>query len=264
MQSLSARIYSLLSIVFFVVGIALRIAVPLLSLSTGINVAFYICACVGAGFIILGAVSENISAKAFEINDKSKLNLIAFATSVGFFIDFVHQAVLIFSTLQGDGYKGFSNLAPPIVASLMAIASSFYFFTIGMSYSDFGYDFRRLKVLHIAPVLWAIANSLGVMTEAISPLKEVNSTVKYVTLIVSVFYFYFFSKEVDNNENAGKIFVMLSRLFSYFALMFFVDRLMLLLTKNANLLDKNSVLGASVLLISLFALFHQRTIKKGA
>lgn len=264
MQSLSSRIYSLLAVLFFVISSVLRIVAPLIGVSNGINIAFYVCLAVGGLLIILGAVGEDNANKAFEIENKVDLKVFGYLSAIGFFIDFVHQATRIYSYFQEDGYKSLSIIVPICVACVMALASSFYFFTIGMSYGDFGYDFRKLRVLHIAPMLWAIANALGIMTEAISPLKEVNSTIKYATLVVAVLYYYFFAREIDNESSAKKAFVMFSRMLPYLAVVLFIDRVMLLLTKNADMFDKNSVAGLSILLISLFALFHQRSIKKGA
>lgn len=264
MQSLSSRIYSLLSVLFFFTSVALRIAVPFFNLSLGLNIAFYACAGIGAVFIVLASIGIENTSKPFELNGNKLLGILSYIASLGFFVDFVSQAIAIYTSLNSSGFKLFSVLFPLCAGSAMSFASCFYFFTIGMSYGDSSYDFRKLKILHIAPILWAIANVLGIMTEAISPLKEVNSTLKYIAFIFAILYFYFFSKETFNNENAKRLTVSMAGLFSYVSILFFVDCAMLALTKNADVFDKNIVLGVTLLLVSLFALFHQRSIKKGA
>lgn len=264
MQSLSARIFSLLSVLFFVVGLGFRLAILLFNLSDSINALFYFFFVLGAIFVALGSVKQANVNRAFDYDKIKRLDVLSYCASAGFFVEFVLKAVTIYSLSQDNSYKSVVMFVPPCVACAMALAGCFYFFAVGMSFGDYGYDFRKLRVLHIAPIFWAIANSLGIMTQAISPLIEVNSVVKYVAYVTSVIYFYFFARELESEDGAKKSFLISSSLFSYFALTYFADSIILLLTRNAEIWNENSFVALSVAMISLFSLFHQRNIKKGA
>lgn len=263
MHGLSARIYSLISVLVFIISSVFRAVVLLFKLSDSLNIAFYFLLAIGGMFAYLGSITKK-PLNTFDFKNKSILNIASYGSAIGFFIDFIMKAISIYSISQNSGYKSFAVFIPLGVACIMALACSFYFFAIGMSYSDFGYDFRKLKLLHIVPIIWAISNALCIMTEAISPLLEVDSVIKYATYVASILYFYFLAREVENMENTKKAYLVASSLFSYFTMMFFVDRALMLLTRNADFWSNSNLTAISIMLISLFALFHQGRIKKGA
>lgn len=260
MQSLSSGIYSVFSILFCVVAIVLRFSALLLNSSSGLIIAFYIFALATVIFVVLRTIKEEGYSNAFKLNKAYRLDALSYFACFGFFVDFVHQCVRIFLSVQNGDYRSFATMSPIILSCIFALLSCFYFITVAMSYSDIGYDFRRLKLLHISPMLWAFANVLNGFTEPVSLLKEVDSIVKYFALCLAVAYFFCFAKEIENASSAKKSFVLFSRMFGYSSLIFFADRVMLIITGNAELLDKNSILAVCLLLISLFAVFQQRSI----
>lgn len=260
MQSLSSGIYSVVSILFLITAIVLRFSALLLNSSPRLIIAFYISVVLAVVFIILRTLKENGYSKAFELNKRYHLDLVAYFSCVGFFVDFVHQCVRIYLSIQSGDCKSFAVFSPIVLSCVLSLLSCFYFVTVAMSFKDIGYDFRSLRLLHITPMLWALSNLLSALTEPVSALKEVNSVVKYAVIISSVAYYFFFARETENDGTAKKAIVMLSRIFSALALIFFADRVMLLVTGNAEMLDNGSVFGASILMISFFPLVQQRSI----
>lgn len=260
MQSLSSKIYYVFSILFFVVAIILRFSALFFQFSSGLIIAFYIFVLSSIFCIVLRTVKEDNYSTAFKFEKTKRLDIVSYFACFGFFVDFVHQCVRIFLCVQNGDYKSFTMFSPICLSCIFSLLSCFYFITIAMSFSDIGYDFRRLKLLHISPILWSLANLITALTEPMSLLKEVNSIIKYAAIISAVLYYYFFARETENEDKAKKPIVLFSRAFGYLALIFFVDRVMLILTGNAELLDKNSIFSASLLMISLFPLFQQRSI----
>ena len=264
MQSLSARIFSLLSAVLLAASFLLRFFSIVHNLSETANIVLYALIAIGLSMITVSAIKENDYLSAFNFNNNKKMSIASYAASAGFFINFVHQCVVIYQSVENGEFKAFSFFVPACLACLSALLSCFYFFTIGMSYSDNGYDFRKLKVLHIVPVLWAIANVLAVMTVAVSPLKDAGKVMKFAMLVCAVAFFYFLAVEIENKKGAKKATVLFSKAFSYLALMFFADRVMLLLSRDVVISDSDSVFSLVVIMIAVFAFFFQKDIIKNS
>lgn len=262
MQSLSARVYSLLSSVFFIVALVLRLVMFLADYSTTAGIFFYLFTALGIACIGLEVKNQNNLSKAFEFNNNYHLNLFSYIASLGFFICFVNQCINIFKSVENGVYNMPTYFVPICVICLFALLSCFYFYTVGMSYGDRGYDFRELKLLHFAPIVWSVAFVLSVMTMAISPLREIDSTLKCIVLVFSVVFFYFFASEIVSDKPAKKATVFFSKAFAGLSIMFFVDMVMLLITRNIKPYDNDFILSISLLMISLFVFFFERNITK--
>lgn len=260
----SANKYSFFSIICFVVALVLRLVMLINNVSVVVSYLFYALICVGLVFVGLGSFRFNTSAPAFDLKNSNKLGVLSYLTSIGFFVDFVKQCVNIYISIDNDSYKKWVVFLPICLLCVCSLLSSFYFFNVGMSLGNNGYDFRNFKALHIAPVIWSVGNILAVINHIPSPIKELDSFVKLIVIIFSAGFFYAFVSEIENDSNAKKSTVFLSKAFGYIGLTYFVDRLMLLITGKASVDNMDGIYAVSILLISVFAINFARNIIKNS
>lgn len=266
MQSLSAKVYSLISLLLFVAALALRQLMLLLQMNEYVGIAFYLIVGVGTLFAFLSANRLDNLPVAFELNNSYHLDLLSYIASAGFFVSFIHQCVRIYASIENGSIRTLTYFVPICFIGLFSLLSCFYFFTIAMSYSDRGYDFRELKFLHLAPMLWAISNVLTVMSEAISPLSDIDGVLKYANLAVSIVFYYLFASEIENKDGTKKATIIFAKIFSYLSVLFLLDTIMTLIVNDHSSYD-DLLLSVSTFMISLFVAFFARSItnsNKGA
>ncbi|MFR5874945.1 MAG: hypothetical protein ACLUFN_00490 [Eubacterium sp.] len=260
MQSTGAKLYSFLAIISFFAAVGMRLSMLLLDLSAAFGIAYYVLIATGLVLIAVDSFKQKKYAAAFEFENNFHLNAFSYLASLGFFVDFVHSCVRIFFSAQDGSYRILVSFIPLCLICLFALLSCFYFYTVGLSYGDKNYDFRELKVLHLAPLLWSVSQALSIMHQAISFSRDVENVIKYTVMIFGVCFFFCFASEIESDGGAKPSTLFLARAYSYISVIFFIDRLMLLLNGNAKISDDDGVFSLSVLLISAFVFFFEKNI----
>jgi hypothetical protein len=259
-RSVGAKLYSLFAIIIFFAAVGLRLFMLLCELSKTYAIAYYVMLAFGVMLIAFDSFKNKDYPPAFEFKNNFHLNGFSYLASLGFFVDFVHNCVRLFVSAQDGSYKNLTYFIPICLSCLFALLSCFYFYTIGLSYGDKNYDFRELKVLHIAPLFWSVAQVFSIMQQAISFSRNVDSVVKYAMLVFAVCFAFCFASEIESSKGAKPITLFLARGYSYLSVMFFINRFMLLLSGNANINDDDGIFAVSVLLICAFVFFFEKNI----
>jgi hypothetical protein len=259
-QSIGARLYSIIASILFLASLLLRLGVLYFGISQNYNWLFYVISGI-AGFFV---VAESFMHKGIALNFKTNyhMNLFSYLCSIGFFISFVGQCVQLYQYLSTTSHKRISQIAPIALICVFAIISCVYFLVVGLSFSNSQYDFRKFKIIHIAPMVWAGCSILSVLTNVFSIKNDVNDIIKCVALIFALCFFYCFAIEAENKSTAKKPTLAFLGLFSYVGILLFFDRVLILATKNA-VFDSDFVLSISIFLFSLFAYFLKKSIPTG-
>lgn len=260
MQSTGAKLYSLFAIISFFAAVGLRLSMLLFDLTKAFGIVYYIMIAAGVILIAVDSFKQKNYAGAFGFKNDFHLNAFSYLASLGFFVNFVYSCVKIFISAQDGSYKSLTYFIPLCLICIFALLSCFYFYTVGLSFGDKNYDFRELKIMHLAPLFWVGAHMLSVMHQAVSISRDINSVIKYAMLISGICFFYCFAGEIQSSGGAKPSTVFLARAYSYLSVMFFIDRLMLLLSGNAAIGDGDGLLAVSVLLICTFVFFFEKNI----
>ena len=190
---------------------------------------------------------------------KAELKPYALCAVFGFMLEFI-GTVIHACSFADEKYLNGAELVFVILTGVFALLSSLYFIAIALSCGKTAYDFKRLKVLHLAPFFWAMARVAAMVPEALSFKGGVFSVLKAAACIFAVFFFYYFVAEIGSSSGAKKQTVFFSKAFSYFTLLVFFSRCFELISKSAQLKDTESLFALSVFLIGLFAHFYRRQI----
>lgn len=260
MRSLGAKLYSYLAIIVFFAVVGLRLFMLLYDLPRQFSIVYYCLIAFGVLLIAFDSFKQKEYPPAFEFDNNFHLNGFSYLASLGFFADFVHNCVKLFFSAQDSSYKNLIFFIPICFSCLFALLSCFYFYTVGLSYGDKNYDFRELKILHLAPLFWSVAQVLSIMQQAISFFRNVDSVVKYAMLVFAVCFFFCFAGEIESDKGAKSATLFLARGYAYLSIMFFINRLMLLLSGNASINDSDGIFAVSVLLICAFVFFFEKNI----
>lgn len=260
MQTKIAKLFSSLAILLFFASIGLRLAMLLFDLDNIAVVFYYVVVVSGILAVSLESIDTKEYANAFIFKNNFHLNIFAYIASLGFFMDFVHLCIIAFSSIENAEYKQPVFFIPVCLSAFFALMSCFYFYTVGMSFGDKNYDFRELRILHLAPVGWAVSQILSVLQQSISFMTDMDSIIKYLALIFCVLFFYFFAAEIERDSAAKAATLICARALYFISALFLANRLMLFLSHNASVADDDSLLSVSVFLIATFVFFFEKNI----
>lgn len=260
MQNTGAGFYSLFAVISFFAAVCLRLSMLLFDLSLFANYFYYLIVFSGIVFIGIECFKRKQYASAFVFENVFHLSFFSYVASLGFFADFIHQCVKIFFSIENESNKNFTYFIPVCFICLTALLSSFYFVNVGMSFSDKNYDFREFKLFHMIPVVWALFHIIVNLSEAVRFSRDIDDIIKYLVLIFSVCFFYCFASEIDNKNGAKRKTVFFTESFSFCSILFFINRLMLLLGKTVPLNDSDGVFALSCFLINGFVFFFSKNI----
>lgn len=260
MQSTNSKFYFVFVILSLFAAAGLRLSMFLFNPSEAVNCAYYAVVVLGAVMIALNSFGSKSFANAFIFKNDFHLNIFSYAACIGFFADFVYQCAEIFLSVEDGDYKNLTHFVPLCFVCFFSLLSCFYFYTVGLSFGDKNYDFRELKIMHLAPVFWSGAKILLLMQFAINPFSDIGGVLKYAVLIFAVCFFYCFASEIENDKGARPVTVFFARAFSYCSMLFFIDGIIVLLSKNAAVTDENTVFSVCALLIGSFAFFFEKNI----
>lgn len=260
MQKTGAKGFLFLAVVFLIASVLLRFVMLFADLPDGVNIAFY-------ALIVLSIVFSGLSLKGqgelksiFSIRNNSRISAMAFVASIGFFVNFVHQCVVIFKLIDTEQYRNLIQFMPACFICLLSIISCFYFVCISASFKNDSYDFRKLRLFHIVPLLWSIVYVLTIMSVAIKPLKEVGSMLKYSSLVLLVCFFYFFALEVENDKSSNRLMLIFAKGYSISSFILFVDRVLEIIIEHSPAVTNDNVLSITLLMICFFVFSFEKEI----
>ena len=247
-------------ILFVFAAIGVRAFSVIKNLDGAADYIFYALLLCGISIIAYECFKVKGYGKAFGFDNNFHLDVFSFAAALGFFIDFIVQCYRIYQSVDSGAYHLFAYFAPRCLICVSALISSFYFCTAALSFRSSRYDFRRLKVIHLVPVIWAGARILALIEQADTLKNNPNGVLKYAVLTFALCFFYCFASEVERDGGARNVTVFFSRAFSLLGELFFLDMLMLNLAGKTELSSFDSLLSLSLLLIGSFAFFFEKNI----
>lgn len=248
---------SIASSVSLIICIVIRALSCLLNLKAAANYIFYIAVLITVCIVFLRSFKGREYNSPAEL--KSELKPYALLCSFGFMIDFINS---LFSAVKQteEAHLNRPQFFALIAAGVFALLSSLYFIAIYLSCGKSSYDFKKLKLLHFTPLLWAISSILLMIADALSFKNDVFMVLKSAFLIFAALFFYCFLSEIENNGSAKRQTVFISKMFSYFALLIFFSRCFELIGKTAVLSDGETFFALSAFLIGLFPHFYRKQI----
>lgn len=251
---------SLISLLLFLAGVGVRFAMLLFGGGVVLTVLYYIALVLG--IVLLGIDTYRVKSysNVYVFENNFHINIFSFCASVGFFADFVVGVLGVYHSIDDKSYHALTSFIPLCAGCVFALLSSFYYIVVGSSFGGSNYDFRKLRAFHLVPLLWAGSKLFGVLDQAVSLLQDDIAVLKYIVLIIGVVMFYKLVNEVDNTDGANRHTVLLMRSFYYTGIMYFINQLMLLLSRSIYFSFEDGVLGITVLFISGFVYFCEKNI----
>ena len=247
-----------------IVAAAAALGLRLYSILNGgsviINVAFYALLLMAVGIASLDGICRNSFASAFVFKNRFHLDVFSVVTAVGFLVEFISLCHVIYQSLQSGLWHRATVFVPQCMIALFALLSALYFCCAAMSYHSERYDFRSLKLWHLVPLLWAVSRMLTLMTSADELRSNPNIVLKYAALASALGFLYMMARETVREQGASRVTMVLAAVMPLLGEVYFFDSLMLLFAGKAALNAPDTVLAATLLLISTFPFFFEKNI----
>lgn len=224
-----------------------------------LNILFIAIVCFALGIIAFDSFSGKNYAIAFDYKNQFHLDRYSYIAAAGFFFNFLTQCVLFFGALMSGSYN-MTYLLPIVMSGIGAIVSSVYFIIVGFSFGEKSYDFREFRLIHILPILWSISCIFNLIEISSGFEKDTDSFLKYLMMILLALFFYFFASEVDSSKGAKMPTVFLARAYSYVSILYFFDRLILILSRKVPLIGAENAFAITCVMIASFTFFFEKNI----
>ena len=245
---------------FLLIGAAAVYAATLrFELENKVNYLIYALVFLMLGILAYQSFREEEYPPAFEFKKSKGVASSAFLAGIGFLIDFINSAVGLYSSLN-EKRINFAGVGANAVSVVFALLSSLYFITVFVSYKYTSNDFRRLKFLHFAPLIWAFAKSGLIILNAVAFKEDVFSSVKGLMLIFAILFFFSFAYEIENESGAKKAFVFFLGAFSYLCLLLFFIGFIDICYKKTALLSENTAFALSSFCIFFFVHYFRNNL----
>lgn len=259
---MSERIASLSTMgVIFTAAAALIVRLyGILHGGTAANIVFYVLLAASVGIACVDGAVRKQFAPAFLFKNRFHLDVFSVMTAGGFFLEFVSACHVLYQSVQSGLWHRPTVFAPQCCIAVFSLMSGFYFCCVAMSFHSERYDFRALKLWHLAPLLWALSRMLTLMTEADELRGNPNAAMKYAALTASLVFAYLMAREVGREEGASRWTMMAAAVLPLLGEVYFFDSLMLLLAGKTALNAPDTVLAGTLFLISTFPFFFEKNI----
>ena len=255
------RSYSIFALLAFLAAVGTR-DIELITGDITVTGAcvFYLALAFGLAMLMIDSFRVKEYAPAFCYDSKFRIGVLGYLAAVGFFVDFVYGAVRIYGSVDSGSFHNPVDFLPLCICTLLSLVCSFYYVMVGLSFSSPAYDFKELKITHIAPVFWAVVKIISVLPQAVKLSRDVDEILKYIVLIFLAGGLYFFAYEVSAQQGTHPVSMFMFRGSFYTGLLFFFDRIMLLLSGSSTVGDADGILSVTVLSISVFMYFFEKNI----
>lgn len=240
---------SLFVIILFVVAVFLRVfyesseKIALLILS----VASLCTLAVLSGVNLLKIKNP---APVFVFNNNSCQRITAGALVISMLADFVCCCVNLYRYISIASYNIILGSALISIRGIFALASSVCFVFISLSYSrNTEYDFRKLGVLNLAPLVWSISEGLLLLL-GFEQSFDFDSVVFYITVLLSMICLLFFCAEIEKKDGSSVASIVIFRLFGYASVYNFVSAVC-----SKDIFNERFVFSAILLILGVFMIF---------
>ena len=196
---------------------------------------------------------------AFEIKKNRSVAFSAFIAGVGFLFDFIGSATELYKLLSEKRII-YSAVGTNLVSLVFALLSSLYFISIYLSYKYNSYDFRKLRFLHFAPLIWAVSKAGLSILNSIAFKEDVFSSIKGLMLIFAILFFFTFIGEIENSEGAKKTFVFFLGAFSYLSLLLFFIGFINICYKKTAFLNQNTTFSLTSFCLFFFSHYFRNNL----
>ena len=222
-------------------------------------VIYIILAAAAVCAIFWESVKTKKYASAFEFKNPFHLDIFSYIASAGFFLNFIMQCILLYDGMKNPRVN-VTYILPLIMSGLCALISSGYFIIIAYSFGSKNYDFREFRLIHVVPMLWAISCVFNFIELSSGIEMKIDSVLKYSMIIMIVCFFYCFAVEVDKGGNARCATVLFARLYSYLSILYFVDRLVLVLSGHSAVFCAENGIALTGIMLCGFTFFFEKNI----
>lgn len=261
MRKNSSGFYTLYVVMSLLVAPVLRL-LSVFFVSKAFAAVYILLAVAAVCAITLESLKVKKYANAFEFNNPFHLDTFSYIASAGFFLNFVMQCILLYSGLK-NGEANITYILPLIMSGLCALISSGYYIIIAFSFGSRNYDFREFRLIHVVPMLWAISCVFNFIELTTGIEMKIDSVLKYLMIISVVCFFYCFAVEVDKSGDARRSTVLFARLYSYFSVLYFVDRLILVLSNHSVIFCAENGIAVTGIMLCGFTFFFEKNILHG-
>ena len=258
-MSLSGSIYTGLGALTYAAACILLVVSNIFSLGFGAELAVY--ALLGLTLLMLCIISLKGGeyAPAFEFKNSFRLDVFAHLSAASFIILCALYVFEIYQFVSGGRFTAF-RISVLALLAVLSLFSALCMASVGMSFGESRYDFRRLKWLSFAPMLWSIVQMCELLFNSFQVTLYASDALKVLCVVCVMCFYYRFSFETLSDSGASSHTLFFSGALPFSAVLFFIERLMLVLGGKAELFCEDSIFALALLLMSPFAFFIRRNI----
>ena len=249
----------ILSMITVVVAGVLVCVQTVLALGVGVNYSIFALLLLSLVLMILACHKREQRPPAFDLKSAGKLKLYAFAVAGGFVVEMVCDLLGIYALITGNttAYGGAGLLGATAVCALL---SAFVFVMAALSFGDAKYDFRRLSYAVFVPLFWSMLKMAQALTEYISVGRDLLPTLKLISYIFLMAFFYCFAAESLRHEPAMKSTLFFSGAMFNAGVLYYAAYLSAVTARQGKALIFDIGLMMTVFCVSHFAIFFRRSI----
>lgn len=252
--------YSRFVLMSFVLAVVFRTLLSFLSPNIVFVILFYLSFVAGIVLLGLETFKQKEFANAFNLENRFHLGFFGALAGVGAFADFLSTVFEIYNLAsKGDGNILAAGI-PLGFECLFAFVSVLCFAMVSMSFSKSKrYDFRQLKFLNLAPLIWLTSKGIATLSTIVD-ISKIDNALAYISIAFGMLAFYYFARETENDKGASAICVFCFRAFTFVAIMMFVSRLELVLSGSASPVDRDTIFALTISFVGLFVYFLEKNI----
>lgn len=245
------------ALLLFIAGVVLKCVNLLVTDLAVIDALFYVSIVAGLVLLSIETLSNKEFANAFCYDNKFHIDLFSYIAGVGFFVDFVSGVFQIYNLTNTFKYNSIVQLVPMIIQCVLAILSAVSMVAVGLSFAkDSSYDFKGLKGFNVVLLLWFVFKGINLLADNLN----VDNILAFAVLILGILVFYFFLREIENNNGSSPYTVLCLRLFSYLSVMAFMVNLMLVLKGDLKVISTEFANSVTYLFVGGFIYFFEKNI----
>ncbi len=130
--------------------------------------------------------------------------LLSLFSAAGMFYDFIYQCVNCYLYVSKTSFPAANRIVPMALCAVFALLSCAYFAVLCQCSRSSRFEFGRLWLLRLAPLCWTFCNVLVGLTEYGNIVFDVDSALKYLSLIFGmVFFFLLFASRESQFKRMG-------------------------------------------------------------
>lgn len=253
----SATLNSLFAVFSILLPLSVR-AVSVFRYPIGV-LSYLFYALVLLGILLLAADTfKKEYSPAFDGSYSRPLGIFATLTALAMLAEFVAAVARLYAEIAARGLRVFTLLG--VLEAVSAFLSALYFSFVSLTFRGRRYDFQRLFLLHLAPVLWAMLKTLGLMEQSRDVKSDVNGILGHLVMVLLLCFFYCFAQEVHSLKGAKPVTVFFARAVAYCAMLYVFDELMQLLAGNNGIFSESPLFAVTAAVLCGFSFTFEKNI----